>query len=447
MVFADSATAAPAVLAPPARPVGPAPPPPAVRPRQPEPSSLLPPRRAFIGVTAARAGRALQEQGRRIPLDVWLTLADQLLATVERAELNWALWTGPYGFGVDLDGAVQVFAIEPQLIGLHRDWVHPTLNLTFEPEARLARVWAVCRALVWLLDPFPTLLEKHERSAHGFDHPQLTPGLRRVLEEGLALAGVDTIETLRGRLLQTAEPTKPAPKERLKAVLFAVGFDVPLGDDLPPQWRDGALQVRLDSLLEQAEPVDRCPADPRSPGDETEPVLMPTRTLELLMTSGGHPIRRVSVTRELGFPERVALPTTLKPGAMVGLELRHPRQNARVTLEGVVEAGEFARPIVDERTRGRIDVLLRSLSDEPRIVMVEPAPAVEAEDQPEPEPIVQPPPPAPRNWGTVMVTLPFAILALVLVSTEVISLATASKLGVALAVLVALMKRAGSPND
>lgn len=445
MLFAETARPA-------ARPVGVAPPPPAVIPRPPQPSSPLPPRRAFIGVTAARAGLALQERGRRIPLDVWLALADQLIATVERAELNWALWTGPYGFGVDLDGAVQVFAIEPQLIGLHRDWVSG-LNTNFEDQARLARVWSVCRTLVWLLDPFPTLLEHHERSAHGFDHPQLTPGLRTVLDQGLTLAGLDTLETLRGRLLEAAAPVKPASKERLKAVLFAVGFDVPLGDDLPPQWRGGALQVRLDSLLEQAEPVERCPADPRGPRDEAEPVLMPTRTLELLMTSGGQPIRRVSVTRELGFPERVALPSrNLKPGEMVGLELRHPRQNARVTLEGIVEAGEFARPIIDERTRARLDVLLRSLSDEPRIVMAELAPALEAEEPPEPEsepePVSEPlAPPTPGSWGTIVVTLPFAILALVLVSTEVISLATASKLGVAVAVVVVLMRRAGSPNN
>ncbi|MER2566291.1 MAG: hypothetical protein ABTQ32_36545 [Myxococcaceae bacterium] len=444
MLFAESARPA----RPAARPVGPAPPPPAVIPRPPQPASPFPPRRAFIGVTAARAGLALQERGRRIPLAVLLALADQLIATVERAQLNWAHWTGPYGFGVDLDGAVQVFATELQLIGLHLDWV-PRLSTTFEPEARLARVWSVCRTLIWLLDPFPTLLEHQgARSPREYDHPQLTPALRAVLEGGVTLAGLDTLETLRGSLLEAAAPVKPASKERLKSVLFAVGFDVPLGDDLPPEWRGGALQVRLDSLLEQAEPVERCPADPRASGDEAEPVLMPTRTLELLMTSGGQPIRRVSVTRELGFPEKVALPSrNLKPGAMVGLELRHPRQNARVTLEGVVEADGFARPVIDERTRARLDVLLRSLSDEPRIVVAELAPEVEAEAQPDPEPEPEPiSEPAPTPWGAVVVTLPFAILALVLVSTEVISLATASKLGVAVAVVVALMRRAGSPN-
>jgi hypothetical protein len=307
-------------------------------------------------------------------------------------------------------------------------------------------------ALVWLLDPFPTLVEGvNDRSARDFGHPQLTPQLHAVLDEGLATGEPESLERLRGRLLAAA-PMKPAPMERVSAVLFAVGFDVPLRDELPPEWKDGALQVRLDALLEKAEPVERCPADPRAPVDAFSAPLTPTRTLELTMISGGQPIRRVSVTHALGFPERVSLPHRhFEPGQTVGLELRHPRQRARtVSLEATVDAEGFARPVIDARTRADLDVLLASLSDElPEPVVTQPLPEhLEAHDAPVLEPAQ--PPPTSEKRGTepliLFVTLPCALVIGLLVWTEAMSLATASKVGVALAVVVALASRALSSS-
>ncbi|MBL8940189.1 MAG: zinc-ribbon domain-containing protein, partial [Archangium sp.] len=357
----------------------------------PPPAAQQPPpfrsRADFIGVTAARAARQLLAHGRRLPIDVWLALADRLLATLEPVPIDapfWSRWTGPEGFGIDLEGQFVAFDDEPATPNFPRDWVHPPMEgyLTDDRLERM-RVWAVCRALVWLLDPFPTSRDGN-RLERVFEHPQLPPALHSVLDAGLGLAGPPTLPILHRAIL---ESLRPASLERVKAVLFALGFDTPPEDRLPEKWRGGALQVHLDQLLERAEPIEQCPADPRA--IVTTPFSMPltpTRTLELSMLSGAQVIRRVPVTATLGFPTRIALPVgaTQRPHERVGLELRHPRQRAlTVALEGVVDTEGFVVPTIDARAKAELDVLLASLDDEaagpafvpPRRVEPEPRPA------------------------------------------------------------------------
>lgn len=318
------------------------------------------------------------------------------MAALERADpldAFWSRWTGPHAFGVDLDGEFVAFndttVVERpagtfhQSARLHEDWVHPTLpaHHTFEEVAR-ARVWAVCRALVWLLDPFPTLMDgPNTRLERVFEHPQLPAALHRVLDAGLALTGPADLTALRAAV-RSAMEVAPATMQRVTAVLFAVGFETPEPDELPPKWRDGVLQVHLDQLLERAEPIERCPADPRA--QTSNPIgmpLKPTRTLELTMRTGGHPIRKLPVTAALGFPQRIALPhdTVLAAGDPVDLELAHPEQRAfRVTLEATVGADGFATPVIDTRTKAELDVLLSSLDAEapaPALVPPRPVPA------------------------------------------------------------------------
>lgn len=377
----------------------------AAPPEVPDPPPQLPPvlqappfrtRQGFIGVTAARAGKHLLENGRRLPIDVWLGLADRLMAALERVDLLdafWSRWTGPHGFGVDLDDEFVAFndttVVERpagtfhQVARLHEDWVHPTLaaHRTYDEVAR-ARVWAVCRALVWLLDPFPTLMDgPNTRLERVFEHPQLPAALHAVLDAGLALTGPADVTALRAAV-RSAMEAPPATMQRVTAVLFAVGFETPEPDELPPKWRDGVLQVHLDQLLERAEPIERCPADPRA--QTSNPIgmpLKPTRTLELTMRTGGHPIRKLPVTAALGFPQRIALPhnTVLAAGDPVDLELTHPEQRAfRVTLEATVGADGFATPVIDTRTKAELEVLLSSLDAEapaPALVPPRPVPA------------------------------------------------------------------------
>lgn len=379
-VLADSTTAAPVALVPGDEPAP-------LRPREPVAGPFRS-RNGFIGVTAARAARHLKEHGRRLPIDVWLTLADQLLAMLERVPDDapvWRRWTGPFGFGIDLDGQFVAFDDVPKTRTFQQDWVHPTMGgMLTDAQQHRVLVWAVCRALVWLLDPFPTSMDgPNSRLERVFEHPQLPPALHAVLDAGLGLTGPPTLPVLRRALLESLQP---APMERVKAVLFALGFDTPSPDELEPRWRDGALQVHLDQLLERAEPIEHCPADPRAV--LTTPFSMPltpTRTLELTMRSGGRVIRRVPVTATLGFPQRIALPLgeAPLPAQRVELELRHPQQRAlTVSLEGVVGTDGFVTPTIDTRTKGELDVLLASLDDEASAPAFVPPRPVQSEPEP-----------------------------------------------------------------
>ncbi len=369
--------------APPAAPPGP--PPPAAG----EPGLTAPPfrpRRGFIGVTAARAGRHLQDHGRRLPIDVWLALADRLVATLDavpnHAPQFWARWTGPHAFGVDLDGEFVAFDDSQQRTRLHEDWVHPTLRGLGDYEVlQPVRVWAVCRALVWLLDPFPFLMDApHRREERVFEHPQLPPALHAVLDSGLGLTGPAELPALREAITKAID-VKPASRERVKAVMLSVGCEVPEPDELPPALRNGVLHVQLDQLLEHAVPIASFPADPRAVmSNPLAMPLRPTRTLELTMRTDGRLIRRVPVTAALGFPERIALPhgTLLRAGDRVQLELSHPEQRAfKVSLEATVGADGFATPLVDPRTKAELDVLQSSLDAEavgPALVPPRPQP-------------------------------------------------------------------------
>ncbi len=344
------------------------------------------PRRGFIGVTAARTGRHLQDHGRRLPIDVWLALADRLVTTLEavphHAPQFWSRWTGPHAFGVDLDGAFVAFDDSQQRTRLHEDWVHPTLRWSGDSEVlQRQRVWAVCRALVWLLDPFPTSMDAaHRREERVFEHPQVPPALHAVLDSGLGLTGPAELPALR-EAIRKAIDVKPASRERVKAVMLSVGCEVPEPDELPPALRNGGLQVQLDQLLEHAASLASFPADPRAVmSNPLAMPLRPTRTLELTMRTDGRPIRRVPVTASLGFPERIALPpgTLLLAGDRVQLELSHPEQRAfKVNLEATVGADGFATPLIDPRTKAELDVLQCSLDAEavgPALVPPRPQP-------------------------------------------------------------------------
>lgn len=430
--------AAPAVISPPAPPAPPGP---------------FRSRVDFVGVTAARAARQLRAHGRRLPIDVWLALADRLLVTLEPLPLDaplWTRWTGPEAFGIDLEG--QFVAFDDALATPHpaRDWVHPPMPgyLTDERRERM-QVWSVCRALVWLLDPFPTSSDgPNNRLERVFEHPQLPPALHAVLDAGLGLTGPPTLPILHRALLESLRPASP---ERVKAVLFALGFDAPPEDRLPAKWSGGALQVHLDQLLERAEPIERCPADPRAVVSTPFSMpLTPTRTLELTMHSGAQVIRRVPVTAALGFPRRIALPVgaTLHAQERVALELRHPQQRAfAVSLEGAVDAEGFVIPTIDARAQAELDVLLASLDDEAE------GPAFVPPRRVEPEPVpVEPPAAVPfmvlaglLGAGLVLLllvlvfALPLALVCAVLVWVGVFSTTTAAwVVGVGTALLLAL---------
>lgn len=413
------------VPAPPTRArVVPEPPPPRHSPRDPP----FRQRADFIGVTAFRAGTQLHQCGRRLPLDVWLRLADSVMGTLERVEVAdplWARWVGPESFGVDLEGDFVMFD-EPRT-GPSPDWVHP--DLWFQNQGELAergRVWSVCRTLVWLLDPFPTSRDRHHlRLERVFAHPQLPDALHDVLDRGLGMKGATTVAALRSQVA-TASGLSPASKERVQGVFFAVGLEAPRQEDLPPQWLNGALEVHLDAVLERCVPLEQCPPDPRAVETFGRP-LLPTRTLRLVLTREGRPLRAVPISAEKGLPDTVALPvgSTLKAGQRIDLELHHPEQPAfRVQFEGVVGADRFVTLRIEPHTRGELDVLLSSLAVDapaPRLVpRREPVPGL-PRSFPEPRPDSRA-----RDLGCLLVaggvlTLPVTVIAGALAWFDVIS--------------------------
>jgi hypothetical protein len=161
--------------------------------------------------------------------------------------------------------------------------------------------------------------------------------------------------------------------ERVRGVLFAAGLDVPPEADLPERWRQGALEVHLDALLERCVPLAQLPADPRAVDTSGQP-LLPTRALRLVLSHRGTELRAMPISAERGLPEAVALPVgcTLRAGERVDLLLHHPEQRAmKVGFEGVVGADGFVTPRVEPAGRGELEVLLSSLDVDapaPRLV-------------------------------------------------------------------------------
>jgi predicted Zn finger-like uncharacterized protein len=391
----------------------PTPAPPVVAPVAAESPSPFRSRRGFIGVTAARAASVLHDHGRRLPLDVWFALADDLmdlLKGVGRGHERWDVWTGPHSFGIDLEGAFVAFDDLSGRADLHEAWVHPTLpaQLTWLELGR-ARVWAVCRALVWLLDPFPTGNDgAGARVERVFAHPELPPALHAVLDSGLGMTGPADLRALR-TLVHGALNRKPASRARVQAVLFAVGFQVPPQDELPPYFRDGALQVHLDRLLERAPAIERCPSDPRAvAANPLSMPLTPTRALDLTVMVDAQPVRRIPVTAGHGFPGRVALPTgtVLGAGQRVALVVSHPEQRAfKVDLLAVVGDDGCATPVIDARTRAELDVLWSSLD-------ADAAPPALVPPRPEPQ-WELPQPESRRGWPVLAVAFVFLLVVTV----------------------------------
>jgi hypothetical protein len=246
---------------------------------------------AFVGVSAARAAVALRQLGRRLPLDVWLGLADRLIEALGSLELHhawWRTWAGPHTFGVDLSGDFVLFAgfhghampwdalqmqLPSRVEDLHSDWLDVNDHHGYgTPMGTATRAWSVCRVLTWLLDPFPFQMELlHARGELPWEHPEVSKALAAVLEQGLARRFDDGLPALRNAITDTAGVT-PAPLERIKAVLFGAAEQALVArvrevsehdEALPSAWKGGGALVLLDGELEHAANVAQFPSDPR----------------------------------------------------------------------------------------------------------------------------------------------------------------------------------------
>ncbi len=322
----------------------------------------------FVGVSAARAVKALQGIGRRLPLDVWLYLVVRLtsaLSTLPAEHPWWRAWAGPYTFGVDLDARFVLFAGHggtalpwnvwgrPRygVVELHTDWAGET------PHAVVTQARAVARVASWLLDPFPTRYEQpNARWEFAWSHPEETPALREVLGLARTSQWDESLHAL-GTRLSKACAVKPASAERVRDVLFGATPRA-LVDQvealsrhpalLPAAWRDGGLAVRVDELLATTRPAEQNPLDPKAKTSTQSPAdtpLLATSFLSLELRRGDAVVRRLRLQPGQALPERVALPVSERVDRDPRLSLRlvHPAQGTQyVALEAREGAGGFA---------------------------------------------------------------------------------------------------------
>lgn len=258
----------------------------------------------FVGLSSPRLVSALARDGRLLPLDVWLGLADLLCrawAALPRQGPASRLVPTVHTFGVDLRRRVVLFP-EPDHsleFELERSTTSGQLSHTrFEnlsPEhvsvhasrfGQAARMFSLATVLVELLTlerPFrrPTDLDTVQAVLSGearwrpARHPDCPPGLGRLLAGAMARRPIDrpmSLEALRRKLVEEAG-VAPASPERIAQVLLGVDLaatgrmlaalrDQP--EFLPESWRDGGLEVIQDQLLETLTPIDQLPLLPKA---------------------------------------------------------------------------------------------------------------------------------------------------------------------------------------
>jgi hypothetical protein len=312
----------------------------------------------FVGVTAAEAVMGLQRHARRLPLDVWFSVADQLLATLEvtGTEFTGSGWPGPRAFGVELGGRVVLFAGAE---GAPSSEVYGEAPALFRPNERLE--WATARlggvlfgrgasatalALCWLLEPFE--VGGGSRWNRTFTDPSLPPAVAEVL---LRAVDEDTPVTVLRTVLAALAHSPPATDAQVAEVFFGACPEVlvrrarrvsHVASWLPEAWRGGGLSVAVDQALEGAGLSSRSPVDPRAVRASGQVSVLPTDTLRLevwTVEPRGRLLQGLTVTAAGGLPPRFPLETEppLSPGTPVLIRLRHPVQTAVVTdLDGVV---------------------------------------------------------------------------------------------------------------
>lgn len=354
----------------------------------------------FIGISAAQAAVSLREAGRRIPLDVWLGLADRLLYALKSISHDhpwWRTWSGPFSFGIDLDGHFVIWAGFPchavpwdvfqvrlphSVHDLHFDWCDQALDFGGGGAGtESSHVWSACRVLTWVLDPYKIRYEA--RGAQWqleWSHSEVNPALTAALNAGLEKREDATLDGLHRAILGEAGVV-PAPIDRIRDVFFGAAQAALVeearrraqnDEALPERWRQGGIQVMVDHLLETCSPVERCPLDPRvavaSPNAADVP-LIGTQTLQLQMVVDGSVVRRMPISRERALGSRFAPPMgqRIVPGQSVLLRLVHPEQNSQqIELGAELDTDGWVKltPMSAEAQR-RVNVLWSAIVAEP----------------------------------------------------------------------------------
>lgn len=333
-----------------------------------EGGNLLADAELFVGVTALEAVEALHQRGRRLPLAIWLRVADELLAGLAPVcpddRLPWLDWSGPRAFGVELDGRVALFLAPDGAPGVVGDLSMESGVRRWRdvrpggPHLRPVSAGATAAlALVYLLEAWP-VREDRERPTgwnRAFTHPELTPALKDALSDALYSGGGP--EELRDALKACA-PVAAAPPTQVAATFVAAcpetlvrrgRFAQSRAHELPVEWQDQGLLVAIDHALETCALIEDCPADPLAT-PSTEAVLaaesmpvLPTPSLRLEVeaptANGRRFLNNVAISGLSGVPPRIWLTAHGRPppGSPLVLTLVHPvQQDVRVELAGVV---------------------------------------------------------------------------------------------------------------
>jgi hypothetical protein len=263
--------------------------------RSPRAVALL--REHTVGLVGSALVKRLAAAGRLLPLEVWLGLAETLIAVPEEASCGPAAGGGLRSMAVDVRGRVVIFPdpllalADPRLQALLP--IAPRLGRDFElgslspeqirglPTRGASRVFSLAWALAELLTTtspfqrhttFETLVAvaRGELSWDTGAHPQCSRALAQVLRQALhpkPEARFSSLPAFRGAL-RDAAGVGPAPAAEVAAVVLGVDFPevqerlralAQTPDWLPFAWRDGGLGVLEDALLESLVPLDRLP--------------------------------------------------------------------------------------------------------------------------------------------------------------------------------------------
>lgn len=328
--------------------------------------------RRFVGVPVSIAVANLAREGRCLPLEVWLRVADCFLdaqTSLDPEHLVWRHWVGPHCIGASIEGQLVVSAGPagmPFLLAwrdsspaLSSDWGGDS-RLQLTGHARLAE--RARQALVWMLAPWKLGFESGSHPWDGtFSHPQLTAGLARVLTTRPGPDTFESVRELREALRGCWKEVEPMSERDACAAIAGASPQTLLREvsaceaqpeALPPPWRGGALSVRGDELLADALPVTRFPPVARATSVVLGVSVSPTRWLRARVLVDDACVAELQL--ESGANRR-ALPLPPKPlplGRKVAVSIEHPKQDAlavRVPGRVTPAAIELEQPVGAER--------------------------------------------------------------------------------------------------
>ncbi len=213
----------------------------------------------LVGVSASSAGRELAAQKRFFPLEVWLRLADVMLAALEgltvggtvpyRLHPLWSMWAGPHALSATIDRRLVMTGGPMGLPVLAREV--PAITGTWAMRGGRTDPFGARRALRWLLDPgLPSSGQDLETRVPR--HPHATRELFQ------ALGQTPSLSAMREALQALWSTTPPASEADAATFVLTTCPDqlalearaASASVHVPPEWKQGALLVLADQLLD-----------------------------------------------------------------------------------------------------------------------------------------------------------------------------------------------------